>query len=212
MLEVGDVLPPNIHYALNQMVAEPTKFVYKWDQLGPWTQCSKLCQGKTQFCAPFVYVTNRHKCDLHQAKWSCNLCHNSVITQVWRILLCCLIHHEMSCNVFGQRSSVKCYTNFSALYSLTSLEYVISTRYNASLWPWWNCYDTAKSNNVLRDVIPFSVKLSITPVALFQGKESGDQDVSVLLMDSSYRIHAVIRRLDRVVWRKTVTLAAALGW
>lgn len=51
VLEVGDVLPPNVHYALNQMVAEPTKFVYKWDQLGPWTHCSKLCQGKPQICA-----------------------------------------------------------------------------------------------------------------------------------------------------------------
>ena len=51
VLEVGDVLSPNVHYALNQMVAEPTKFVYKWDQLGPWTHCSKLCQGKPQICA-----------------------------------------------------------------------------------------------------------------------------------------------------------------
>ena len=52
VLEVDDVkerkvLPPNIHYALNQKVAEPTKVVYKWDQLGPWTQCSQLCQGET---------------------------------------------------------------------------------------------------------------------------------------------------------------------
>ncbi|XP_078343629.1 A disintegrin and metalloproteinase with thrombospondin motifs 9-like isoform X3 [Oculina patagonica] len=46
VLEVGEVLPPNVHYALNQKVAEPTKFVYKWDQLGPWTQCSRLCQGQ----------------------------------------------------------------------------------------------------------------------------------------------------------------------
>lgn len=51
VLEVGDVLPPNVHYALNQMVEEPTKFVYRWDQLGPWTHCSKLCQGKAQICA-----------------------------------------------------------------------------------------------------------------------------------------------------------------
>ena len=29
------------------MVAEPKKFVYKWDRLGRWTQCNKLCQGKT---------------------------------------------------------------------------------------------------------------------------------------------------------------------
>lgn len=48
VLEVGDVLPPNVHYALNRMVAEPTKVVYRWDQLGPWTHCSKLCQGKAQ--------------------------------------------------------------------------------------------------------------------------------------------------------------------
>ena len=46
VLEVGEVLPPNVHYALNKMVAEPTKVDYKWNQLGPWTQCSKLCQGK----------------------------------------------------------------------------------------------------------------------------------------------------------------------
>ncbi|KAJ7351111.1 A disintegrin and metalloproteinase with thrombospondin motif 9 [Desmophyllum pertusum] len=45
-LKKGKVLPPNIHYALNQKVAEPTKVVYKWDQLGPWTQCSQLCQGQ----------------------------------------------------------------------------------------------------------------------------------------------------------------------
>lgn len=56
VLEVGEVLPPNVHYALNQMVAEPTKFVYKWDQLGPWTQCSRLCQGTTQIYTRFVYV------------------------------------------------------------------------------------------------------------------------------------------------------------
>ena len=47
---------------------------------------------------------------------------------------------------------------------------------------------------------------------LSQGKENGDQDAFALLMDSSYRIHAVIRGLARVVWQKTVTSAVALGW
>lgn len=56
VLEVGVVRPPNVHYALNQMIAEPTKFVYKWDQLGPWTQCSRLCQGMTQIYTRFVYM------------------------------------------------------------------------------------------------------------------------------------------------------------
>ncbi|XP_068714564.1 A disintegrin and metalloproteinase with thrombospondin motifs 9-like isoform X3 [Montipora foliosa] len=46
VLEVGEVVPPNIHYSLNQKVTEPEKFVYKWDHLGTWTQCSKLCKGQ----------------------------------------------------------------------------------------------------------------------------------------------------------------------
>nr|XP_058944082.1 A disintegrin and metalloproteinase with thrombospondin motifs 9-like isoform X2 [Pocillopora verrucosa] len=46
VLEVGDVLPPNIHYSFNQKISEPRKLVYMWSQLGPWTQCNKLCRGK----------------------------------------------------------------------------------------------------------------------------------------------------------------------
>ena len=59
VLEVGEVLPPNVHYSLNEKVAEPKKFVYKWDQLGPWTQCSKLCQGKSSRSSKLGYVMKK---------------------------------------------------------------------------------------------------------------------------------------------------------
>ena len=44
------------------MVAEPNKFVYKWDRLGRWTQCNKLCQGKTcQLCGRATLIWEKRR-------------------------------------------------------------------------------------------------------------------------------------------------------
>ncbi|XP_078494159.1 A disintegrin and metalloproteinase with thrombospondin motifs 9 isoform X2 [Ciona intestinalis] len=46
VLSAGDLMPPNINYRYNIPVRD--RLTYRWDPHGPWSPCSRLCDGKTK--------------------------------------------------------------------------------------------------------------------------------------------------------------------
>nr|CAB3220003.1 A disintegrin and metalloproteinase with thrombospondin motifs 9 [Phallusia mammillata] len=46
VLSAGDLMPPHISYKYNVPITD--RLTYRWDPNGPWSPCSRVCNGKTK--------------------------------------------------------------------------------------------------------------------------------------------------------------------